>query len=286
MVAKKHLLISLILLTTAVLITFFVFKGVVVNSNVDKIEQQLVQKEIGLFDALEKLNLIVKKNPKNTNALVSLAKIYVWTEDYDRAFEFYNVALKLKPKNTNILSDLVRLNIVTFNFVEAEKLLNRILDLKTEGKVAAKAYLDLGIMKESQQKTEEALAFYDKAISNDPTLAEALVQKGFLELSILGNIKDVQKKTRTKKYIEEILQKALLINPNLTSTYVLSFMIGAYDGNKTRMAEMKKKSLEVLPNDSTLNIVEKQKMLNKINTLSTLKVLTQEEYEKLKNYEQ
>ena len=100
--------------------------------------------------AIDYYNNALNVNPNSILCLYNIAMFYQKTGDYEKALEKYRMILQLEAKNKN-----------EFYFIR-------------------NAYHNMGwVYSEGEQKYEEAVVFYTKAIQMDTTYIEAVYNRGF-----------------------------------------------------------------------------------------------------------
>ena len=155
--------------------------------------------------------VIVKKQPKNTKALVGLATTYSQQSDFDKSFQYINVALKIDPKyrdgyvlkGTNYLllnkMDLAKSSYETAvqqdpKFFEAYLMLGSIyqsekneicLQYYTTAKELKPKNLEvlyaLAYGNQIFNKVEEAKTIYREMLQQDSTYSQAYFQLGYIK---------------------------------------------------------------------------------------------------------
>ncbi len=155
--------------------------------------------------------LIIKKDPKNLKALISLATTYSQQQDFDKSFQYINVALRINPryrdayvlKGTNYLHlnkvDLAKSSYETAvqqdpKFFEAYLMLGSIYQAEKDPicieyyTTAAKikpnntdVLYSLAYANQEFNKIEKAKSIYRRMIELDTTYSEALFQQGYIK---------------------------------------------------------------------------------------------------------
>lgn len=161
---------------------------------------------------------IIKKDQKNTRALVGLASTYSQLQDYETSFKYINQALRIDPryrnayvlKGSNYLKlgkiDLAKSSYETAvqqdpNFYEAYLMLGALYEgennpicleyYTTAGQLQPKnpdVLYSLAYAKQKFGKTDEAVGLYRKMIQLDTTYAEALFQIGYIKQFTIGDL--------------------------------------------------------------------------------------------------
>ena len=155
--------------------------------------------------------VIIKKDPKNLKALVSLATTFSQQQDFDKSFQYINEALKINPryrdayvlKGTNYLHlnniELAKSSYETAvqqdpKFFEAYVMLGSLYQSENN-KICLEYYTTaaqlqpkntdvlyaLAFADQEFNKLNEAKSIYRKMIELDTTYAEALFQQGYIK---------------------------------------------------------------------------------------------------------
>ena len=155
--------------------------------------------------------VIIKKDPKNLKALVSLATTFSQQQDFDKSFQYINEALKINPryrdayvlKGTNYLHlnniELAKSSYETAvqqdpKFFEAYVMLGSLYQSEND-KICLEYYTTaahlqpkntdvlyaLAFADQEFNKLNEAKSIYRKMIALDTTYAEALFQQGYIK---------------------------------------------------------------------------------------------------------
>lgn len=164
-----------------------------------------------VLTAQRHFTFIIKKEPKNTKALVSLATTYSQQQDFDKSFQYINVALKIDPryrdayvlKGTNYLHlhnvKLAKSSYETAvqqdpKFFEAYLMLGSLYQSEND-KICLEYYKTAATLKPRNTDVLYALAYadqlfnrlneskklYRKMIQIDTTYSEALFQLGYIK---------------------------------------------------------------------------------------------------------
>lgn len=154
---------------------------------------------------------IIKKEPKNTKALVSLATTFSQQQDFDKSFQYINLALKIDPKyrdayvlkGTNYMHlnnrELAKSSYETAvqqdpKFFEAYLMLGSLYQSE-KNKICLEYYTtavqlkpknpdvlySLAYADQEFNRLNEAKRLYRKMIQIDTTYVEALFQQGFIK---------------------------------------------------------------------------------------------------------
>ncbi len=141
--------------------------------------------------------------PPQADDLKIVALDYVLLDDYADAIRWLKRAVAADPKNADAWYSLGRAQMNQGNFVEAEHDFNQTLALNPND---SKALDNLGLSLEAQNRTDEALAAYNRAIAAQARSAHASEQP-FLNLGTLLNAK-----SRSSEAVSP-LQQAIAVAP-------------------------------------------------------------------------
>jgi len=141
--------------------------------------------------------------PPQADDLKIVALDYVLLDDYADAIRWLRRAVAADPKNSEAWYSLGRAQMNQGSFVEAERDFNQTLALRSDD---SKALNNLGLSLEAQNRTEEALAAYHRAIAAKARGAHASEQP-FLNLGTLLNAK-----ARSSEAVSP-LQQAIAVAP-------------------------------------------------------------------------
>lgn len=200
-------------------------------------------------------------NPNFSIAYSNLGHTYDLQGDLVRAEEFYLKALSLDQYNFHTLNNLARVYIRNDKPDDAEKIIKISLEKNPDNRMNAGAYLMLSIIEESFRKNhEKAREYLEIALSYDQGIPQIWVELGFNKLSNLVYTESGDDWDNSLLEIENYIQKALIINKNQTSAYLLSAQLFSYKGDFAKAEEMRKKGLEVVDLDITLGRQEKNQI--------------------------
>jgi tetratricopeptide (TPR) repeat protein len=109
----------------------------------------------------------------------NLAYVYVQKKDWTSAEASYKKALELKPDYSDALTSLARM------YQESGQP-QKAMELMSQGSAGSdpKAQFNLGVMLMNQNKDEEALAAFQKAVELDPASTEAYFYIGTRSLQL------------------------------------------------------------------------------------------------------
>lgn len=120
----------------------------------------------------------LKKDPKNKNALLGLAKVYTWANDKERAYATYQEALKHHPKDKEVAFALMKACVRFEDWTAACKACEKALALDPENRTFRKAY---GSVLARAERWDEAYESLMKVMTKSEThtfLGRLLIDDG------------------------------------------------------------------------------------------------------------
>lgn len=181
-------------------------------------------------ESLEVLTRAAAIQPPQADDLKIVALDYVLLDDYPDAIHWLERALVSDPKNAEVWYSLGRAQMNQGNFVEAERDFHKNLALKPND---SKALNNLGLSLEAQNRTEEALSSYTRAIAAQADSAHASEQP-LLNLGTLLNAKG-----RSTEAVKP-LQEAIVLSPQSPRCHeelARAYLATAQEGPGTREME-------------------------------------------------
>lgn len=118
-------------------------------------------------DQIERLEMETKINPSKTKAWIALGNLYFDTDQYAKAMEAYGKALERNPQDTDVRIDLGVLQRLTGRPMEAIASFDRVIsqDLKNE---TARLYKAI-VLKEDLNDREGAVRVLEKIVRMNPS---------------------------------------------------------------------------------------------------------------------
>jgi tetratricopeptide (TPR) repeat protein len=114
---------------------------------------------------------LLKKDPKNRQALVQVGNIYYDTQRYEEAIQYYNQALALDPNDVNVRTDLGTAYWYTGKPKEAVDNFNLALQLRP---AYPQTLFNLGVVRlHGLNDPEGAIAAWEKLLASNPGYPEA-----------------------------------------------------------------------------------------------------------------
>lgn len=222
-------------------------------------------------EAHENYDKAIVLDPKNSLAISNKGHAYQLEGREDKALALYESSLKINPNNSHALLNLARLQAKKSKFEEAKITLNGLFASTPHVRFEAEGYQLLAFIYLSEQDYDGAFDAIEKSISLDDTVPQSWVLQAQLNF---GTLLDAESDAELQEILADInsdLQKALSINPNQTSAYILLSEIQVVTGDKATREEYKKKALEAVDLDITLGKSEKESARRYLN--SKIKVI-------------
>ncbi len=213
----------------------------------------------------------IELNPRNSQAHSNNGHAYDLQGDLEKAEQLYNQALKIDPSNDHALLNLARLYVRQNKFELARKTVDSLISASTSNRMKAEGYQVLSYISFNEEEIDQALDEIQRSVSLDETMPQAWVMKAKVELS---TALDMETDAEIKQLIESVradAKKAIAINPNQASAYLLLSEVEIITGDKKAGDEWKKKALEAIDQDITLGKKEKESMRSYINSKITIK---------------
>lgn len=151
-----------------------------------KISKIKAEKETGISDvkkilfknpelAIKKLNVMVKKNPKNPKLYYYLGISYGRLNKTDKAIHYYKKAIGLSPKYLNAYDNLG----LTYNknrkYKKAYETFLKMVKINPKNPVY---YNNVGFVEEERDKNHKAVMFFNKAVGLNPFYTMAYLNLG------------------------------------------------------------------------------------------------------------
>lgn len=267
-------------------------------------EASLTYKEKDLGDkALSVIELVLKQDPRNIQALALKGYVYEIQEDYVNASKYYDQALALDPTNVDTLAQKGHMYDLQGNQKDAEALYKKVLEIdpnNEQGNVGiariyfskgdfdnavkiyekiisttsnihlkAESYYSAGTLYSAQRKPDKAFEYMELSTETDPSYSLGWVGYGaelFNKARMGNNLSNEQKKNLLDKSFAA-LQQAVETNPN--QTYAFLQLASEFGMLKQKDISLKAlaKADAVLKNDISLSKNEKEEMRKRIDTV-------------------
>jgi tetratricopeptide (TPR) repeat protein len=221
-----------------------------------------------VLNAQRHFKVIIKKEPKNTKALVGLATTYSQQQDFEKAFQYINTALKVNPRyrDAYVLKGTIYLQLGNPKlakssyetavqqdpkFFEAYLMLGSLYETDNDPicleyyTTAAKiepnnpdVLYSLAYASQKFDKVNQAKRLYKKMIQLDSTYHEALFQLGYIK-QYIENQRDSA---------EYYYRSAIETNPQFVEAYHNLGLCLEADGEKSLALKSFAKALKYNPN--------------------------------------
>ncbi len=269
------------------------------SSYVQKGSLEFQEKDNGQ-KALDIVNAVIAKDPKNVEAYRIKGYAYEIMQDYPNAFAAYNQALSIDPKNAAVLSNrghayslvgqndnagkdyesalaidpnlddallnLGRLDVTENKIADGEAYLKKVVDTTSNMRLKASALQIIGVAEISLSNFKEAKGYLDEAIAADPNLASAYVERARAIYFLLPKTSTKDDFTMGVNYILDNVQTASSIDPSLTSSYLLGANVFEMLGDKKQALNFFNEALSVVSQDISLSSTDKDSTIVEINT--------------------
>ena len=194
-------------------------------------------------DALKQLEEVEKLKPGFERIYVNLGNLHNFKNEPDKAKAYYEKAIKSKPKDVSAYCNLALLHMKLAEKVPAEVLLKKAIDINPK---QLRVYQLLTSLYAFLRRHDEALKYQKMAVEKNPTNPEAWNNLGFIHyqlgehneavlafdkglslakgndleaIRIYNNLAATYLKKGDQEKAEEILNKALKLNPKIPHSY-------------------------------------------------------------------
>lgn len=140
--------------------------------------EQLVQKEY--TGALKHLLEAHRLRPEDTRILNNLGMAYYFKKRPKTAIKYINKAIELDPKNTRAKLNIATLYMESKNYDLARKNFNAVLEDLTFDQ-QYRTYYNLGVLATKENKTNQALNFFNQSITENASYCPAHFQIGLIQ---------------------------------------------------------------------------------------------------------
>ena len=131
----------------------------------------LAAQEMGEYDeAVKNIQKAIKISPKNPTFNYNLGLVYFEQKNYQSAIKSYEKAVKIKPDYFEALNNIGMVYNTTGNFNDAVIYFKKALEIKPD---YSSAMNNLGTVYKQTAQYEKALEYYKKAVLSDPKNAQA-----------------------------------------------------------------------------------------------------------------
>jgi len=213
----------------------------------------------------------IELNSISSLAYSNLGHSYDLQGNLSKAEELYLKALSFDQYNFHALNNLARIYIRNNKPDDAEKVLKTSLEKNPDNRMNAEAYQMLAIIEKSfRNNPEKSREYLQTALSYDQGVPQIWVELGMNKMSDLPYLESKDDWDKGLLEVEDYIQKALAINKNQTSAYLLSALLSSYKGEYIKAEEMRIKGLEVVDLDITLGQQEKDQFKSMLGSISAL----------------
>lgn len=217
--------------------------------------------------AVENYETAIELNQNNAMAYSGLGHAYDLMGDTTKAEFNLKEAVRLDPTLDHALYNLAKINFAQQKFDDAETYANAVLKVSNNNRFFSEATSLLGLLKMREMKYREAVVLFEDALSKDDQLVHNyvfLADAKIFDFSSGGNIVDIsnyeQKEATLFAETTGLIEKALAINPNYASTYLVKAKILGLSGKTTEVIPTLQQGLAVVERDITLGALEKESM--------------------------
>lgn len=217
-------------------------------------------------DAHKNYDQAIVLDPKNSLAISNKGHAYQLEGREDKALALYESALKINPNNSHALLNLARIQAKKNKLEEAKISLDGLFASSPHVRFEAEGYQLLAFIHLSEEDYDGAYDAIEKSLSLDDTIPQSWVLQAQLNF---GALLDAESDAELQEILRDItsdLQKALSINPNQTSAYILLSDVQVVTGDKNLKEEYRKKALEAVELDITLGKSEKETARRYLNS--------------------
>jgi tetratricopeptide (TPR) repeat protein len=174
-------------------------------------------------------------NPGDPNALNELALVIKDLERFDEATALLYRSISLDPRNAKTHASLALLRLAQNRTVEAEAAALRGLDLAADDPEQLYEALNaLGMVRFDQQRVEEALEAYTRAVALMPDRAEAC-----------NNIGNIHREAGSLAQAREAYERAIEIDPREAMYYLNLADTTIFSGDDAHIAAMEERARDV-----------------------------------------
>lgn len=210
-------------------------------------------------------------NPNFSLAYSNLGHSYDLRGDLVKAEELYLKALSFDEFNFHALNNLARVYLRNDKPEDAEKYLNISVEKNPDNRMNGEAYQMLSIIERTYRNNmEKSTEYLQKSLSYDQNIPQVWVELGMNKLSQLPYVQVKEEWDEGIIEAESYVAKALAINPNQTSAYLLWALLSSYKGDFVMAEEKRLKGLEVVDQDITLGQQEKAQNKSILESIQAL----------------
>ena len=153
-------------------------------------------------------------------------------------------------------------------YEEAKESLKKLATTPSNDRFKAEAYQDLAEVLRFEVNYGEARTAIERSIELDPAVPQAWVTRGCAHMASFLETDDGEEAVVFD--VQGCANKALSLNPNQTSAYVMLYDLAAAQGHTQQSNMYKQKALEVLERDITLGQQERETAKNYLDAEITV----------------
>lgn len=213
----------------------------------------------------------IELDPSLSEAYSNLGHSYDLQGDLVKAEELYVKAISVDENNFHALLNLARVEIRNNKPDDAEKHLLVLIKNNPDNRMNAEAYQMLSFVENSSRNNPvKSKEYIEKSLSYDQNVPQVWVNIGMTTLGELAFIQDKEEWDKGVLKVEDCVQKALAINKNQASAYMLAALLASYVGDYKKAEEMRLKGLDAVGLDITLGEQEKSTMSSMLGSINNL----------------
>lgn len=209
-------------------------------------------------EAHEQYDLAIKYDSNNSQAMSNKGHAFDLQGDIESAKNWYTKALEVNSQNDHALLNLARVYIREGVTEDARIKLDSLLSSSQNTRFKADAYQLLASISFDEFEYDQAFDEVNQALALDEGLSQAWVLKAKIELANALNIAD---EAGALEQLISIVRadagKALAINPNQTSAYIVLSEVEIITGNSAAYNDYRNKAAQAIDLDITLGAKEK-----------------------------
>lgn len=214
--------------------------------------------------AHENYDKAIGADPTNFQALSNKAHAYDLQGDWDKAEALYKQSLEVQPRGEHALLNIGRLYARKGKAEEAKTALEQLVATSPSIRFKAEGNQILAEILRGQEKYGEAKKAIEQATLLDPMVPQAWVSRGRIELGLY--MQELGPPDAVIQSISGYAQKALQINPNQASAFVLLSDVALLANDTAKREDYKQRALAAIDRDITLGAAEKQSLREYLTT--------------------
>jgi len=218
----------------------------------------------------------ISLNQNNAMAYSGLGHAYDLIGDKVKAEVNLKEAVRIDPSLDHALYNLAKVNFALQKLSEAEKYARMTIVESKNNRFISEATSLLGLVAMKQLKHKEAVDLFEKAIEADSTLVHNYVFLADAKIALFASGGDLlaienydEKEATLFKDTSALIEKAISINPNYTSAYLVKAKILGLSNKRSEVIPTLREGLRVVETDITLSATEKDAMKIHLNETIT-----------------